>query len=170
VIKNSPGFRRDLRVKMLGTSSPTAKLTGDLGNVIEATQTGVRRSDRLVAGKLSPGNFRLLQQYRHIAAQSQCGSMSAAWRKRTSRRRRYVGREWTGRLHGSVTLTSASLTLADELHASLDIRYSCQTGAEHSQQCAKFPLLRYCGLEDQPAPTPPPWNLSSGPRFSWRYR
>src|SRR6266576_414786 len=61
VIKNSPGFRRDLRVKMWGTSSPTDKLTGDLGNVIEATQTGVRRSDRLPARKLSPGNFGLLQ-------------------------------------------------------------------------------------------------------------
>jgi hypothetical protein len=31
--------------------------------VIEATQIGGRRSDRLMAGKLSPGNFGLLQQY-----------------------------------------------------------------------------------------------------------
>jgi hypothetical protein len=31
--------------------------------VIEATQIGGRRSDRLVAGKLSPDNFGLLQQY-----------------------------------------------------------------------------------------------------------
>src|SRR6266849_374419 len=63
VIKNSPGCRRDFRVKMWGTSSPDDKLTGDLGNVIEATQIGGRRSDRLMAGKLSPGNFGLLQQY-----------------------------------------------------------------------------------------------------------
>jgi hypothetical protein len=49
---------------MWGTSSPDDKLTGDLGNVIEATQIGGRRSDRLMAGKLSPGNFGLLQQYR----------------------------------------------------------------------------------------------------------
>ena len=63
VIKNSPGCRRDFRVKMWGTSSPDDKLTGDLGNVIEATQIGGRRSDRLTAGKLSPGNFGLLQQY-----------------------------------------------------------------------------------------------------------
>jgi hypothetical protein len=65
VIKNSPGFKRDFRVKMWGTSSPDDKLTCDLGNVIEATQIGGRRSNRFMAGKLSPGNFRLLQQYRH---------------------------------------------------------------------------------------------------------
>jgi hypothetical protein len=63
LIKNSPGCRRDFRVKMWGTSSPDDKLAGDLGNVIEATQIGGRRSDRLMAGKLSPGNFGLLQQY-----------------------------------------------------------------------------------------------------------
>jgi hypothetical protein len=63
VIKNSPGCRRDFRVKMWGTSSPDDKLTGDLGSVIETTQIGGRRSDRLMAGKLSPGNFGLLQQY-----------------------------------------------------------------------------------------------------------
>jgi hypothetical protein len=54
VIKNSPGFRRDLRVKMWGTSSATDKLTGDLGNMIEAAQIGVRRSDRITARKSSP--------------------------------------------------------------------------------------------------------------------
>jgi hypothetical protein len=48
---------------MWGTSSPDDKLTGDLGSVIETTQIGGRRSDRLMAGKLSPGNFGLLQQY-----------------------------------------------------------------------------------------------------------
>ena len=57
----APAFRRDLRVKMWGTSSPTDKLTGDLGNVIEAAQIGVLRSDRLTARKSSPGNFGLLQ-------------------------------------------------------------------------------------------------------------
>src|SRR6266481_4550356 len=67
VIKNFPGCRRDFRVKMWGTSSPDDKLTGDLGNVIETTQIGGCRSDRLMAGKLSPGNFGLLQQYRHKA-------------------------------------------------------------------------------------------------------
>jgi hypothetical protein len=72
LIKNSPGCRRDFRVKMWGTSSPDDKLTGDLGNVIEATQIGGRRSDRLMAGKLSPGNFGLLQQYRHKADISSC--------------------------------------------------------------------------------------------------
>src|SRR5262249_59387865 len=67
LIKNFPGCRRDFRVKMWGTSSPTDKLTGDLGNVIESTKIGGRRSDRLMAGKLSPSNFGLLQHYRHLA-------------------------------------------------------------------------------------------------------
>ena len=57
VIKNSAGRRRDFRAKMWGTSSPDEKLTGDLGNVIEATRIGARWSDRLMAGKLSPDNF-----------------------------------------------------------------------------------------------------------------
>jgi hypothetical protein len=34
---------------MWGTSSPDDKLTGDLGNVIETTQIGGRRSNRLTA-------------------------------------------------------------------------------------------------------------------------
>jgi hypothetical protein len=38
-------------------SSPEDKLTGDLGNVIEATSIGGRRSDFFTAGKLAPGNF-----------------------------------------------------------------------------------------------------------------
>jgi hypothetical protein len=73
VIKNSPGCRRAFRVKMWGTSSPDDKLTGDLGNVIESTQIGGRRSDRLMAGKLSPSNFGLLQQYRHVTS-FRCGA------------------------------------------------------------------------------------------------
>jgi hypothetical protein len=39
----------------------------DLGKVIEATQIGRRRSDSLIAEKLSPNSFGLLQQYRHFA-------------------------------------------------------------------------------------------------------
>src|SRR5262245_44318591 len=72
VIKNFPGCRRDFRVKMWGTSSPTDKLTGDLGNVIEAAQTGARRSDRLTAGKTSPGNFGLLQLLQHGVIPGPC--------------------------------------------------------------------------------------------------
>jgi hypothetical protein len=48
---------------MWGTSLPEDKLAGDLGNVIEATSIGGRRSDFLTAGKLAPGNLGLLQQY-----------------------------------------------------------------------------------------------------------
>jgi hypothetical protein len=47
---------------MWGTSLPEDKL-GDLGNVIEATSIGVRRSDFFTARKLAPGNLGLLQQY-----------------------------------------------------------------------------------------------------------
>src|SRR5262249_23773550 len=65
VTKNSPGCRRDFRVKMWGTSSPDDKLTGDLAEATEATKIAGRRSDRPMAGKLSPRNFGLLQQYRH---------------------------------------------------------------------------------------------------------
>ena len=62
VIKNSAGRRRDFRVKMWGTSSPGRKLTGDLGNVIEAIQIGGRGSNRFTAG-----DFRVLQQYQHFS-------------------------------------------------------------------------------------------------------
>jgi hypothetical protein len=51
---------------MWGTSSPEDKLTGDLGNVIEATSIG--GSDFFTAEKLAPGNLGLLQQYRHLAS------------------------------------------------------------------------------------------------------
>jgi hypothetical protein len=64
-IKISFGCARDFRVKMWGTSSPEGKLAGDLGNVIEATSTGGRRSGFFTAEKLASGNLGLLQQYRH---------------------------------------------------------------------------------------------------------
>jgi hypothetical protein len=53
---------------MWGTSSPDGKRTGDLGNAIETAPIDGLRLDRLLAGKLAPGNFRLLQQYLPIAA------------------------------------------------------------------------------------------------------
>jgi hypothetical protein len=56
---------RNIRID---TRWPDHKLTGDHGNGTEATKIGGRRTYRLSAGKSSPGNFRLLQQYRHIAA------------------------------------------------------------------------------------------------------
>jgi len=52
---------------MWGTSSPDDKLVSDLAKATEAIKIAARRSDRLMAGKLSPLNFGLLQQYRHIA-------------------------------------------------------------------------------------------------------
>ena len=77
-MKISFGCTRDFRVKMWGTSSPEDKLAGDLGNVIEATSTGGRRSVFFTAEKLAPGNLGLLQQYRHIAVEGLRGPMSAA--------------------------------------------------------------------------------------------
>src|SRR5262245_53567459 len=62
-IKISFGCTGDFHVNMWGTSSSEEKLAGDPGNVIEATSIGGRRSDFFTAGKLTPGNFGLLQQY-----------------------------------------------------------------------------------------------------------
>src|SRR5262245_39153515 len=67
LIKNSKGYRRDVRVNMWGTLSPDDKLVSDLAKATEAIKIAARRSDSLMAGKLSPLNFGLLQQYRHIA-------------------------------------------------------------------------------------------------------
>jgi hypothetical protein len=76
VIKNFPGRRRDFRVKMWGASSPDDKLTGDPPNEIETTHIGDSRSDRVIAGKLAPGSFGLLQQYRHSTV-VRCGAESS---------------------------------------------------------------------------------------------
>src|SRR5262245_57943501 len=66
-VKISFGCPGDFHVNMWGTSSSEEKLAGDPGNVIEATSIGGRRSDFFTAGKLAPGNFGLLQQYRHFS-------------------------------------------------------------------------------------------------------
>jgi hypothetical protein len=56
----------------VGTSSPEDKLAGDLGNVIEATSIGGRRSDFFTARKLAPGNLglcnKICQKRKSIAA------------------------------------------------------------------------------------------------------
>jgi hypothetical protein len=78
VIKNFPGCRRDFRVKMWGTSSPDDKLTGGLPNEIEATHIGGFRSDRVIAGKLAPGSFGLLQQYLPRRDLSRCSKRTCA--------------------------------------------------------------------------------------------
>jgi hypothetical protein len=62
---------------MWGTSSPDDKLTVVLGNLIEATKIAGPQSDRLMARKLSPGNFGLLQQYLPLAAVSRCSNECA---------------------------------------------------------------------------------------------
>ena len=53
---------RVVRVNMWGTSSPGDKLTGDLANEPDATSISDRGLFCLLAGNLSPGVFRLLQQ------------------------------------------------------------------------------------------------------------
>src|SRR5256884_9994968 len=50
LIKNSPGCRRDFRVKMWGTSSPDDKLTGDPRWRDEGTQIGGGPLGRLLGG------------------------------------------------------------------------------------------------------------------------
>jgi hypothetical protein len=52
---------------MWGTSSPGDKLTGDFGNEPDATSISDRGLFPLLAGNLSPGVFRLLQQNLPIA-------------------------------------------------------------------------------------------------------
>jgi hypothetical protein len=61
---------------MLGTSSPSDKLTGDFGNEIEAISISDLGLLRLLAGKLSLFNFGLLQQYRSLATNSASRAMS----------------------------------------------------------------------------------------------
>src|SRR5262245_11983105 len=77
-----------LSCKDVGASSPEDKLTGDLGNAFEAAEIGGRWSDRLLAGKLSSGDFGLLQQYLPRAAVSRRSnaarySMTSSARRRT---------------------------------------------------------------------------------------
>jgi hypothetical protein len=62
---------------MWGTSSPEDNLAGDLGNVIEATSIGGRRSDFFTAEKLAPGNLGLLQQ--NLPAADSCSAAKAVW-------------------------------------------------------------------------------------------
>src|SRR5215510_10921576 len=75
-IKNSKGYRRDVRVNMWGTSSPDDKLVSDLAKATEAIKIAARRSDSLMAGKLSPLNFGLLQQYLPLPDLSRCSKLS----------------------------------------------------------------------------------------------
>src|SRR5262249_54993770 len=90
-IKNSKGYRRDVRVKMWGTSSPDDKLVSDLPKATEAIKIAARRSDCVMAGKLSPLNFGFLQQYRHTAAFTDFSLMSAAGGSRHRTRMSIVG-------------------------------------------------------------------------------
>src|SRR5262249_36487077 len=57
------GLSGERRGDTWGTSSPDDKLVSDLAKATEAIKIAARRSDRLMAGKLSPPNFGLLQQY-----------------------------------------------------------------------------------------------------------
>src|SRR5262245_61584348 len=77
LIKNSLGCRRDFRVKMWGTSSRDDKLVSDLAKATEATKISARRSDRLMAGKLSPLNCGVLQQYLPKGDLSRCSNVAS---------------------------------------------------------------------------------------------
>jgi hypothetical protein len=60
---------------------PPHSLTGDLGNAIESTEIDGSWSRRPLAGKLSPGDFRLLQQYRPVADAKVAGTSVRNWIK-----------------------------------------------------------------------------------------
>src|ERR1700736_1422121 len=62
VIANSSSRGCCFRVNIWGASSPGDKLTGDLANEPDATSISDRGLFCLLAGHLSPGVFRLLQQ------------------------------------------------------------------------------------------------------------
>jgi len=53
---------------MWGTSLPHVKRTGDFGNATEGTRIGDQFPSCVFAKNSEPCNFRLLQQYRHIAS------------------------------------------------------------------------------------------------------
>ena len=72
VIENSPGFRRDLRVRMWGTSSPDDERTGDFGNEIEVISIANCGLFRLLAENLSPGILGLLQHNLPLADKVRC--------------------------------------------------------------------------------------------------
>src|SRR5262249_59640399 len=65
LIKNSKGYRRDVRVNMWRTSSPDDKLVTDLAKATEAIKIAARRSDRLMAGKILTPHFWLFLQKKH---------------------------------------------------------------------------------------------------------
>jgi hypothetical protein len=73
---NFSSCRCGFRVNMWGTSSPGDKLTGDLANEPDATSISDRGLFCLLAGNLSPGVFRLLQQNLPRAGLSRCSKLS----------------------------------------------------------------------------------------------
>jgi hypothetical protein len=77
MIKNSAGRRFGFRVRMWRTSSLHVKRTGDFGNAAEGIRIGDQFPSRVFAKNSEPGNFRLLQQYLHIAAEGICAGLSA---------------------------------------------------------------------------------------------
>src|SRR5262245_38115288 len=82
---------------MWGTSSPDEKLTGDLGNAIEPTKIAGRRLDRLMAGKLSPLNCGLLQQYLPLPDSCGAAKLHFYWplrRSASSFAERSISRPW----------------------------------------------------------------------------
>jgi hypothetical protein len=61
---------------MWGTSSPEDKLTGNLGNVIEATSIGGRRSDFFYSKKIGAGQF---GTFATISARSERATSRRLW-------------------------------------------------------------------------------------------
>jgi hypothetical protein len=72
LIENFPGRRRGFGANMRGTLSLSDELTGEFRNEFDAMSISDLGLLRLLAGKLSPEAFGLLQHYRHQADISAC--------------------------------------------------------------------------------------------------
>ena len=72
LIENFPGRRRGFGANMRGTLSLSDELTGEFRNEFDAMSISDLGLLRLLAGKLSPEAFGLLQHYRHEPDLQRC--------------------------------------------------------------------------------------------------
>src|SRR6187399_807152 len=127
---------------MCGTSAPDDKLTGDLGNVIEATESGDRQLIRVTAEKLSPDNFRLLQQYLQTTAVDRAAGLINLTTMLAHASGEWIASDWP-------VCPIAELANPQRMGAALT----------YARRYALFTLVGIAGEDDLDAPdlcTPPP--------------